>query len=107
MTDNTTPTHQPKKPTPAAELSLDELDAAALVARIKAEDPEALKRIGDSRAAKLVAASLRALRNEMDEVPERRVQLKEMGTFVVRQVERPKDGKLVQRIALGPAGREK
>jgi hypothetical protein len=107
MTDSTTPTHQPKKPTPAAELSLDEMDAMALVKRIKAEDPEALKRIGDKRAAKLVAASLRALRNTLDDVPERRVQLKEMGTFVVRQVERPKDGKLMQRIALGPAGREK
>lgn len=106
MTDSTTPTPQSKKPTPATELSLDELEAAVLVERIKAEDPDALKRIGDTRAAKLVAASLRALRNELDEVPERRVRLKEMGTFVVRQVERPKDGKLVQRIALGPAGRK-
>nr|WP_298249100.1 hypothetical protein [uncultured Halomonas sp.] len=107
MTDNTTPTDQPKKPTPVAELSLDELEMAVLVERIKAEDPDSLKRIGDTRAAKLVAATLRALRNELDEVPERRVRLKEMGTFVVRQVERPKDGKLVQRIGLGPAGREK
>lgn len=106
MTDSTTPTPQPKKPTPVAELSLNELEAAVLVERIKAEDPHVLKRIGDTRAAKLVAASLRALRNELDEVPERRVRLKEMGTFVVRQVERPKDGKLVQRIALGPAGRK-
>lgn len=107
MSDSTTPTHQPKKPTPVAELTLDEMEAMALVERIKADDPEALKRIGDTRAAKLVAASLRALRNELDDVPERRVQLKEMGTFVVRQVEHPKSGKLVQRIALGPAGREK
>lgn len=106
MTDSTTLTPPPKKPTPVAELSLNELEAAVLVERIKAEDPSALKRIGDTRAAKLVAASLRALRNELDEISERRVQLKEMGTFVVRQVERPKDGKLVQRIALGPAGRE-
>lgn len=81
-------------------------EAEVLVARIKAEDPDALKRIGDTRAAKLVAASLRALRAELDEVPERRVRLKEMGTFVVRQVERPKDGQLVQRIALNPGGRE-
>nr|WP_298249114.1 hypothetical protein [uncultured Halomonas sp.] len=106
MTDSTTPTDQPKKPTPVAELSLDELEMAVLVERIKAEDPDSLKRIGDTRAAKLVAATLRALRNELDEVPERRVRLKEMGTFVVRQVEHPKNGKLVQRIALNPGGRE-
>ncbi|MDN6298367.1 MAG: hypothetical protein L0J54_10150 [Halomonas sp.] len=107
MSDNTTPTHQRKKPTLAAELSLDEMDAMALVKRIRAEDPDALKRIGDKRAAKLVAASLRALRNTLDDVPERRVRLKEMGTFVVREVDNPKNGQLVQRIALNPAGREK
>lgn len=107
MSDSTTSTHQPQKPTPASELSLDELDAAALVERIKAEDPDALKRLSKIRAAKAVESTLRALRKELDEVPERRVRFKEMGTFVVRQVERPKDGKVVQRIALNPAGREK
>jgi hypothetical protein len=107
MTDSTIPTHQPKKPTLATELSLDEMDAKTLVERIKAEDPDTLKRIGDTRAVKLVAASLRALRNALDDVPERRVRLKEMGTFVVREVDNPKSGQLVQRIALNPAGREK
>lgn len=107
MTDSTTPTHQPKKPTPAAELRLDELDAAALVERIKAEDPDALKRLSKIRAAKAVESTLRALRKELDEVPERRLRFKEMGTFVVRQVERQKDGKVVQQIRLNPGGLEK
>lgn len=94
-----------RKPTPAKDLPLDQLDPMTLVARIKAEDPEALKRISDKRAASLVESALRAMRNELDEVAERRLRIDGVGTFVVRQVERPKDGQLVQRIGLNPAGR--
>ena len=105
MTDTPQPTAEPKKPTPAKDLQLDQLDPATLVERIKAVESEALKRISDKRAAALVESTLRAMRNELDEVPERRLRIDGVGTFVIRQVERPKDGQLVQRIALGPAGR--
>lgn len=105
MTDTPQPTAEPKKPTPAKDLPLDQLDPATLVERIKAEEPEALKRISDKRAAALVESALRAMRNELDEVPERRLRIDGVGTFVVRQVEHPKNGELVQRIALNPAGR--
>lgn len=91
--------------TPVKELPLDTLEPQALVERIKAEEPEALKRLSDKRAATLVASALRAMRNALDDVPERRLRCEGVGTFVVRQVEHPKTGNLVQRIALNPAGR--
>lgn len=105
MTDTPQPATEPKKPTPPGQLPLDQLEPEVLVERIKAENPEALKRISDKRAAALVESTLRAMRNELDEVPERRVRISGVGTFVIRQIERPKDGQLVQAIGLNPAGR--
>lgn len=104
MTDTPQPSER-KKPTPPAQLPLNQLAPVTLVERIKAENPEALKRLSDTRAAALVESTLRAMRNELDAVPERRVRIGGVGTFVVRQVERPKDGKVVQTIGLNPAGR--
>lgn len=105
MTDTPQQSAEPRKPTPAKDLPLDQLDPATLVERIKAEDPDALKRLSAKRAASLVESTLRAMRNELDEVPERRVRISGVGTFVIRQIERPKDGQLVQAIGLNPAGR--
>lgn len=106
MTADTQTPKPTKPPTPTAELALDQLTPEELVKRIKAENPGAMKRLGDKRVASLVESTLKALRAELDAVPERRVRMKEMGTFVVRQAEHPKSGKLVQRIGLSPAGRE-
>ena len=96
----------PKQPTPVAELPLDHLTPEELLERIKVENPDAMKRLSGKRAASLVESTLKTLRAELDAVPERRVRMNGMGTFVVRQVEHPKNGKLVQRIGLNPAGRE-
>ncbi|ALM53725.1 hypothetical protein [Halomonas huangheensis] len=85
--------------------SITQVKADALVERIKTSNPNLLNKMPDQRAAKLVRHTLRALAAEINDTDEGRLRVTGLGSVVIQQVKREKDGttQKVKRVVLRPA----
>ncbi|MDD5271541.1 MAG: hypothetical protein PHU14_02360 [Methylovulum sp.] len=63
-----------------------------IVERIKQTNPKLLGKMPDAKAAKIIAAALRAVHKEIGAAEEGALKVAGLGTFKTRQVEREKDG---------------
>lgn len=72
-----------------------------LITQAREADPELFKGLKDRRAAKLTRAVLEQLLKELDGAPRGRLTVRGFGTFVVRNVERERDGNVMLKKRIG------
>lgn len=85
---------------------VEKLDAAALVARLKASNPELARGINDRQLNRLVRQTLRSLAEEINARDEGRIMIRDLGRVNIRVGERERDGEAVKtkRISLKLSG---
>lgn len=76
-----------------------------LIEAIKNEQPDALGKVADKRAARIVRAALAEIARQIDASEEGTVKIAGLGNFRVRNVKRGKEGeeKTVRRVAFRAA----
>lgn len=105
MATTTTRSTEATEATEATAPSVTQINAEALVERIKARNPKFLGKMPDQRAANLVRYTLRALAAEINEAEEGPLRVAGLGGMTIRQVDREKDGttEKVKRVVLHPS----
>jgi len=68
-----------------------------IIEAARADNESAFGRVNDKRAAKIVRAAFKQVKNQIDLVPDGRVMIGGLGRFVIRKVEREQDGTKVSK----------